>query len=333
MFVIEKVDNNNALLDHFHVFNKNTSFKIFPNLGASLQELIFDDVSVIDGIEISEKGILDYQNSFKSSLLFPFPGRIENGKYTYNQQLYQLKLNETNRLNAIHGLVYDKSFLVDSYKAHKNKANLILSYVSDGKLEGFPFKFKLFITYLITEHGLQLSFDVENLGQDSFPFGMGWHPYFDPSPELLLTAGAQHRNFNSENLQSCSLSFSSEKQLVCDENLIPKKTRGHTLKPTFDIDEQFFDDCFILSNNKLRFNPEKYALTMKLGETADTFLQLFTPSERRSIAIEPMTCNPDVFHTEDGLKVLQSGANFHWQVDLNFKKMVEYIPFTAVVFL
>ena len=81
MFVIEKLTNNNVLLDHFHVFNENISFKIFPNLGASLQEIVFKDVSIIDGIEISEAGILNYQNSFKSALLFPFPGRIENGKY------------------------------------------------------------------------------------------------------------------------------------------------------------------------------------------------------------------------------------------------------------
>jgi aldose 1-epimerase len=305
MFAIEKVTNNNVLLDHFHVSNENTSFKIFPNLGASLQELTFDKVSVIDGIEISEAGINDYQNSFKSSLLFPFPGRIENGKYTYNQESFQLKSNESKRFNAIHGLVHDQHFTIDKYEASKDKAKIVLSYVSDGKLEGFPFEFKLLITYLMTEGSLQLSFDVENLGQVSFPFGMGWHPYF-----------------KSDNLQSSSLTFSSDKQLVCDQNQIPKTRQDHILKTTFDIEDQFFDDCFILSNKKVKFNTEKYALEMKLGETTDAFLQLFTPSEKTSIAIEPMTCSPDVFNTEDGLRILQPGAAFHWQVDLNFKKNV-----------
>lgn len=303
MFVIEKLNNNNVLLDHFHVSNENTSFKIFPNLGASLQELSFDDVSIIDGIEISEEGIQDYQNSFKSSLLFPFPGRIENGKYTYNQESFQLKSNESKRFNAIHGLVYDQYFEIDNYEVNKDDAKIVLSYVSDGKLEGFPFEFKLLITYLMTERSLQLCFDVENLGQISFPFGMGWHPYF-----------------KSDNSQSSSLTFSSDKQLICDENQIPKTRQDHILKTTFDIEDQFFDDCFILSNKKVKFNTEKYALEMKLGETTEAFLQLFTPSEKTSIAIEPMTCSPDVFNTEDGLKVLQPGATFHWQVDLNFKK-------------
>ena len=163
----------------------------------------------------------------------------------------------------------------------------------------------------MTERSLQLCFDVENLGQISFPFGMGWHPYFD---------AAQHRYFKSDNLQSSSLTFSSDKQLICDENQIPKTRQDHILKTTFDIEDQFFDDCFILSNKKVKFNTEKYALEMKLGETTEAFLQLFTPSEKTSIAIEPMTCSPDVFNTEDGLKVLQPGATFHWQVDLNFKK-------------
>jgi aldose 1-epimerase len=280
MFTIEKLDNNNVLLDHFHISNENTSFKIFPNLGASLQELSFDDVSVIDGIEISEEGILDYQNSFKSSLLFPFPGRIENGKYTYNQESFRLKSNESKRFNAIHGLVYDQHFTIDNYEASKNKAKIVLSYVSDGKLEGFPFKFKLLITYLMTEGNLQLSFEVENLGQVSFPFGMGWHPYF-----------------KSDNLHSSSLTFSSDNQLVCDENQIPKTRQDHILKTTFDIEDQFFDDCFILSNKKVKFNTVKYALEMKLGKTTDAFLQIFTPSEKTSIAIEPLSCSPDVFNT------------------------------------
>jgi len=310
MFVIEKVTNNNDLLDHFHISNENTSFKIFPNLGASLQELIFKEVSVIDGIEISEAGILDYQNINKSSLLFPFPGRIENGKYTYNQQSYSLISNETNRLNAIHGLVYDQHFSVDSHEVDKHWAKLELSYTSDGKLEGFPFKFKLFITYLMTEDSLQLSFDVENLGQVSFPFGMGWHPYFD---------AAQHRYFKSDNLQSSSISFSSEKHLVCDENQIPKTTQDHILKTTFDIEDQFFDDTFKLLNEQVIFKTEKYTLEMMLDNNADTFLQLFTPSGRNSIAIEPMSCSPDAFNNEDGLKVLLPEATFHWQVDLNFK--------------
>jgi aldose 1-epimerase len=303
MFVIEKLTNNNVLLDHFHVFNENISFKIFPNLGASLQEIVFKDVSIIDGIEISEAGILNYQNSFKSALLFPFPGRIENGKYIHNQQSYQLKSNETNRLNAIHGLVYDQHFSVDNYEANKNKAKLVLSYVSDGKLEGFPFKFKLFITYLMTEDCLQLSFDIENLGQISFPFGMGWHPYF-----------------KSDNLESSSLTFSSDKQLVCDKNQIPKSIQDHILKTTFDIEDQFFDDTFKLLSENVKFKTEKYDLEMKLSETTDPFLQLFTPSSRNSIAIEPMSCSPDVFNTKNGLKVLQPGTTFHWQVALNLKK-------------
>jgi aldose 1-epimerase len=303
MFVIKKVDYKNVLLTHFHVSNEKTSFKIFPNLGASLQEISVDDISVLNGIEISEEGILDYQNSYKSSLLFPFPGRIENGKYTHNQKSFQLKSNESNRLNAIHGLVYDQHFAIDKHEASKDNAKIVLSYVSNGKLDGFPFEFQLSITYLMTEDKLQLGFDVENLGRVSFPFGIGWHLYF-----------------KSDNLQSSSLSFSSDKHFVCDENQIPKTTQDHILKPTFDLGDQFFDDCFILSDKVVRFNTEKYSLEMLLGETADAFLQLFTPSEKNSIAIEPMTCSPDVFNSEDGLKVLQPGATFHWQVDLNFKK-------------
>ena len=169
-FEVANVTNNNDLLNHIHVFNEKTSCKIFPNLGASIQELTFESIPILDGIEASDEGLLDYQNINKSSLLFPFPGRIENGKYNYNQQSFQLEQNETNRSNAIHGLVFDKYFEVDSIETSEAAAKVVLSYTSDEKLAGFPFKFQLIITYLISNSGLQLNIDVKNLGEESFPF-------------------------------------------------------------------------------------------------------------------------------------------------------------------
>ena len=300
MFEVINVTSNNVLLNHIHVFNDKISCKIFPNLGASLQELTFENESILDGIEISEEGVLDYQNTYKSSLLFPFPGRIEKGKYSHNQQSYQFNCNHVDGFNAIHGLVFDKHFKLAILETSKGNAKVVLSYISDDRLEGFPFKFQLIVTYLITENNLQLSIDVKNLGEDSLPFGLGWHPYF-----------------NSENLKSSTLSFSSEEQLVCDENLIPKSVKKNILNPTFSIENQFFDDTYILSNKKVIFKTKKYTLDMIFSETSEAFLQIFTPQHRKSIAIEPMSCSPNVFNSKNGLKTLQANETYTWDLELN----------------
>ena len=301
-FEVANVTNKNALLNHIHVFNGKTSCKIFQNLGASLQELTIETVPIINGIEVSEKGVSDYQSINKSSLLFPFPGRIENGKYVNNQRAFQLETNETNRHNAIHGLVFDKYFEVDSIETSEAAAKVVLSYTSDEKLAGFPFKFQLIITYLISNSSLQLNIDVKNLGEESFPFGLGWHPYF-----------------KSDDLSNSFLSFSSEEQLVCDENQIPKSAKKNTLPQTFKLESRFFDDTFILLDKEVTFKTDSYDLDMIFSKTSKAFLQIFTPLDRNSIAIEPMSCSPNVFNNDNGLKTLQAGESYTWQVGLNFR--------------
>ena len=302
MFEVERVTNNNALLNHIHVFNDKTSCKIFPNLGASLQELSSETVPIINGIQVSEKGISEYQNLKKSALLFPFPGRIENGSYIHNQQSFQLEINETKHSNAIHGLIFDKPFEVESIETSAENAKVVISYISNKKLSGFPFKFRLIVTYLISNDSLKLSINVKNLGEESFPFGLGWHPYF-----------------KSENLANSYFSFSSEEQLVCDENQIPKTAKRNTLPQNFKLESRFFDDTFILLNKEVTFKTENYSLDMIFSETSEGFLQIFTPHDRKSIAIEPMSCSPNAFNTHNGLKTLQPSEIYIWQVDLNFR--------------
>jgi len=302
MFQSKKYTNANYLLNHIHVFSERTSCKFFPNLGASIQELIFDNVPVIHGVEISEQAVSTYQILYNSALLFPFPGRIENGKYSHNEQTYQLNINDPHRFNAIHGLVFDKPFEIEAIESSNENAKVRLSYVSDGKLEGFPFKFVLTVTYLISTNTLQLSIDIKNLDKNPFPFGMGWHPYF-----------------KSVDLNSSSLSFSSEKQLVCNENLIPKSTKMNNQKPSFKIENQTFDDTFILLKKKVIFNTDRYTLDIIFSETSQAIMQIYTPPDRESIAIEPMSCCPNAFNTKSDLKILQPNETFNWQVGLNFR--------------
>lgn len=44
---------------------------------------------------------------------------------------------------------------------------------------------------------------------------------------------------------------------------------------------------------------------MKGGKNKFNYLQLFTPAHRKSIAIEPMTCNINAFNNKEGLIILE----------------------------
>ena len=79
--------------------------KIDLNSGASLQALKIEGKQILANLHP-----LKYEHSFNAALLFPFANRIDNGVYSYNNKSYQLKCNEINNNNALHGLIYNKKF-------------------------------------------------------------------------------------------------------------------------------------------------------------------------------------------------------------------------------
>ena len=59
MFRLEKIDNPNSKLCHYLITSKkdNIKCKIFQNLGASIQELTFNETQIIDGISTDNSGL------------------------------------------------------------------------------------------------------------------------------------------------------------------------------------------------------------------------------------------------------------------------------------
>jgi aldose 1-epimerase len=305
MFKTEHILNKNPLLNRFHIYNDVVSCKICPNLGASIQELSFHTIHIIDGINLSENGLLTYKKSYQSALLFPFVGRIPNGEYNYKNNSYKLENNEPNCTNALHGLVYDKLFKIDTYEVSNSKAKVQLTYMSDGTLKGFPFKFKFQAIYVISNDGIKISFKVLNNDKRSFPFGFGWHPYF-----------------KTDHLSSSSLSFSSDEKLKCNEHLIPIGFIKNPEPSTFIINNKLFDDTFILLKNQVNFKTKHYEVQMNFSTTNNGYLQVFTPLHKESIAIEPNTCAPNAFNTKEGLLELKPNKTHSWAIDFKVKTNV-----------
>jgi aldose 1-epimerase len=50
--------------------------------------------------------------------------------------------------------------------------------------------------------------------------------------------------------------------------------------------------------------------------TSSSYLQLYTPEDRKSIAIEPMSCIANAFNNGEGLKILEVAEEFKWEVKI-----------------
>jgi aldose 1-epimerase len=298
MFQIQQVAHSNPLEEYVHVTNTAFSCKIYHNLGASIQELSYRDVSIIRGF----KQVNDYKTEHTSSILCPFPGRIEHGKYTYKGETYQLDPNENKRNNAIHGKVAHAFFTLADSQSDVEKASVTFAYTPQNLDEGYPFPFEIKIRYTFTELSIKVDFTYTNQGDATIPFGLGWHPYF-----------------LSSNLSESVLTFNSSEEILCDTEMIPKGEKSIAFLDPMKVADQHFDTCFTLDDNRIRFETPDYGFTMKVLEDNLQFIQIFTPAARDCIAIEPMTCAPDVFNYKRGLLEVAPNESYHWSVDLNFR--------------
>ncbi len=270
------------------------SFSVIPEWGAHLREVIINGQSVIEGYASKEELEKNYYG--KSDFLAPFPNRIKNRTYVFEEKTYQFPLNHPP--NAIHGFVRNKKFEVISTKNTSKTANVVLRHTYIGDIAAFPFPFALEVSFTMKEpKTLEVSMYLKNTGTGNMPAGLGWHPYFRIAPKA-----------DAVQLQAPNL------QLIdSDQYLIPTGTyTPYTdFKMLTAIGTKSPDCCFLLENKGKR---EEITLKSTLGtlnywqETGKNkykYLIIFVPPFRTSIAVEPMTCSTDAFNNGNGLVILK----------------------------
>ena len=126
--------------------------------------------------------------------------------------------------------------------------------------------------------------------------GFGWHPYF------ALT----------ENAEDMALSLPEAERVEIDQRMIPKKlVPFNAWRRSAKLGEAFLDTCFKASAKgryKMTLKGEKDKLTMSADTATFPYFQVFTPPHKKSVALEPMTCNIDAFNNHEGLVTLQPGG-------------------------
>ena len=275
-----------------------TKAQISLNQGGRLSDLVFEDIQVLADFDAST-----YENNYASSILFPFVNRIKDGKYSFNNLKYKLNCNEVDKNNALHGLVYNKTFVYKKKALTLNDAAVTLQYKDTGKHQGFPFKFDIELTYTLNKKGIIVSVNITNKDKKIFPFSLGWHPYFQ-----------------SKNLENSRLNFSGKKKYVFDKQQIISGTTDLNIELPFQLKAVKLDDCYLLKTNEIDFSTPEYHF--KITSTSkENFLQLYTPKTCNVIAIEPMTGIADNFNNKIGLQTLQPNEtyNIKWLMAIETK--------------
>lgn len=297
MFTIENSKKENATFLVLQNKKKSSKAVISLNEGARITELQINKTDII-----KEQVGFDYKDSFASAVLFPFASRIAKGTYYFKGEKHQLECNQDGK-NALHGLIYNKKFTLFEENANENQCSVTVRYFENNLNIGFPFKFSIAFTYTLSENNLQIQVTVKNIDEKSFPFTLGWHPYF-------LT----------ENMNESYLKFKSNQQVDFDENLITKELIDYNSKGDFKIEDKQLDDCFVLKKDSFKFFTPSYNFEITT-DAEENFLQMYTPENRSIIAIEPMTGISNSFNNKIGLQVLPAKKSFSikWNLKVQTK--------------
>jgi aldose 1-epimerase len=284
--------------NYLEVSNSDIGFRarIYLNQGGSLQELTLNNIQVIKEFES-----VSSEKKYASSILFPFTGRIENGKYTFNNTVYQLEINNPETKSAIHGLVYNKVFKILNHKTTEDSLTVSLKHDQTEREVGFPFKYSIIITYTFFKNGIELTAHIENKDDDPFPYSLGWHPYFF-----------------SENLQESKLSINSSKKIIFNKNMSPLRFAANNYNSEFQIEDKKLDDCFSLLKNAIGFKTPNYNVNLR-SSASENYIQVYTPStEKDCIAIEPLTAPPNCLNNNIGLLILNPDETYtvNWTIEL-----------------
>ncbi len=283
--------------------------RILPGHGAMLHEYSIPSgnrrIQVINSYKNSSDLRQNFSSSYKSAKLSPFVCRLAGGTYTYEEKSYEF-LNKFPDGSAIHGILYNKPFEVSETVTLTDSASILLSYLYQKDDPAFPFSYLITVKYTLKTGGrLELETSVKNLSERRIPMADGWHPYFNLEGKV----------------NDWLFSFRSKKMLIFNEKLIP--LGGLVDYPDFyeptRIGDTFLDNCFLLEPtvDKPAAVLENPANGLRLSFYPDShypYLQIYTPGDRESIAIENLSAAPDAFNNELGLIHLEPDGSQSFSV-------------------
>ena len=277
---------------------------VVTEVGATLRSYTFDQRPLVAGFAADE-----WAHGGRGQVLAPWPNRLGDGRYTFAETEVQAALDEPERNNAIHGLVRWMPWQLE-VKAQ----NLVTALCHVFPTPGYPFNLLLRVEYRLGRDGLAVAAVASNVGRSTLPFGLGFHPYLQPSTVSIDTA---------------LLVLPAHERLVLDQRGLPTGEVRTVAGTEYDFTQRRpigptqLDTAYSgiergadrLAWAELADPGDETAIGLWMDEgfgylmcyTGDT---LDPEHRRRAVAVEPMTCPPDAFRSGRGLIVLEPGQQW-----------------------
>jgi aldose 1-epimerase len=284
------------------------------SVGASLRVLTHRGNDLVVPFDADE-----VRPGFRGAVLAPWPNRIVDGHYEFEDTAQQLALTEPARGHALHGLAaWDDWALID-----RDTSWVELGFTIQAQA-GYPHRLNLVVRYELDDGGLLSTVTATNTGPNALPYGTGPHPYLiagagrvddwtlELPADLVLTV-------TPDRLSPVDIQDVASAEGGVFDFRVPEDDTATGASVARRIADTFIDHAFtglgrdaaglarvrVLSASgtgvEMTWGPECSWVQVHTADNID-------PREsRRGLAVEPMTCPPDAFNSGRDLIVLLPG--------------------------
>ena len=287
-------------------------------VGGGIRSYAWGGQAVMDGYDEAEMC-----SGGRGQLLAPWPNRVGDGRWDWNGVEYQLPLTEPEHSNAIHGLV--RWLPWTAHPAGDASPTLVMSCTLLPQ-PGWPWRLELGVTYSLIDDGFTVTTSVTNSGgPGACPMGVGWHPYvsaFDglvDDVELVVPANVSYVS------DARGLPISTGPVDGTDDDFRFVRRIGRAKLDLAFTDLQRGSDGRAVVEVRPTSSDGRLTATKVWMDERFTHLMVYTGDtlpevnrRRRGIAIEPMTCAPDMLRNRDGQVLLPEGSSFEasWGLEI-----------------
>lgn len=261
-------------------------------------------------------------------ILFPFPNRIRDGRFSWEGQEYHLPRNDPANQNAIHGFACRRPWRLVDQGADDAGAWITGEFWATRDAPEtrplWPADYRLRVTYRLGAGSLRIEAVVDNPDQVPLPCGLGYHPYFRVP---LVEGGAA---------ADCSVEADARVYWELRDNLptgarkpLPPERDLSRPQPFKDLQRddllQALDTAAeaeggLWLRGRVRQRSANVEVRL-LSSSAFRELVVFTPPHRHAVCLEPYTCPTDAMNLrrqgiETGLIVLEPGERWSGTVAL-----------------
>ncbi len=257
-------------------------------------------------------------------VLFPFPGRIPDGRLSFRGRPYQLEARTPSIAN-MHGFVLDRPWEVIASGTSEHDGAILVGRFESARfpeLAGqYPSAFRLDLTYRLRAWTLTVEARAENVGKEPLPLGYGLHPYLHAPIDHGSSAGG------------CVIEVPVTRRwelsdLVPTGRLLPLE---EDLAAGVSLEGRSYDEVY---TGLLVTQGASRAVLSDTGRRLATVVEadpqfkdwvVYTPP-RPAVCFEPWTCIPNAINLQErgidsGLIVLEPGEWRSWRVRIRVRRL------------